>query len=135
MTPATPDGDESTGSNILGVLARVFVDDLDAALPVYRELSGHAESAEPVGPQIFTIRDVRLARVGPFLLLSGNTDAYRDRAATLLVRSLDPVLAVLETHGGQVVEGPSAAPNGRRLIARHPDGSVFEYIESGAAVG
>lgn len=110
-------------SNIVGVLARVFVADLDAALPVYRELAGGTE------PKLFDFRDVRLARVGPFLLLSGNTEGYRDRAATLLVRSLDPVLAALATHGGRVLEGPSPAPNGRRLIARHPDGSVFEYIE------
>ncbi|HWG23022.1 hypothetical protein [Actinospica sp.] len=115
-----------TTSNILGVLARVLVDDLDAALPVYRAL---AEGAEP---QLFDFRDVRLARVGPFLLLSGDTAAYRDRVATLRVRSLEPVLATLSTHGGDVIDGPSAAPNGRRLIARHPDGSVFEYVESGA---
>jgi predicted enzyme related to lactoylglutathione lyase len=116
-----------TVSNIIGVLARVFVDDLDAALPVYRALADDAE------PQIFTFRDVRLARVGRFLLLGGDTDAYRDRVATLIVRSLDPVLATFETYGGEVLEGPSAAPNGRRLIARHPDGSVFEYLESAAA--
>jgi hypothetical protein len=29
------------------------------------------------------------------------------------------------------IEGPSPAPNGDRLIARPPDGSVFEYIEAG----
>jgi len=115
-----------SGPNILGVLARVYVDDLEAALPVYRELAGGSE------PRRFGFRDVTLARVGPFLLLSGDTSAYRDRVATLLVRSLDPVLAALATHGGQVVEGPAAAPNGRRLIARHGDGSVFEYIEESA---
>ena len=35
--------------------------------------------------------------------------------------------------GGDVLEGPSPAPNGDRLIARHPDGSVFEYIETAEA--
>ena len=34
----------------------------------------------------------------------------------------------------EVVEGPAPAPNGARLIARHPDGAVFEYIETGGAV-
>ena len=29
------------------------------------------------------------------------------------------------------IEGPAPAPNGARLIARHPDGSVFEYLETG----
>jgi predicted enzyme related to lactoylglutathione lyase len=112
--------------NISKVLARVFVSDLDAAIPLYEELAqARAER--------FGFRDVELARVGPFLLLAGNTAAYRDRTATIQVARLAPVLAALESAGGEVVEGPAPAPNGARLIARHPDGAVFEYIETGEA--
>jgi hypothetical protein len=111
-------------ANIKDVLARVFVEDLDAAIGVYEELTGERAAR-------FGFRDVELARVGPFLLLAGNTDAYRDRIATVRVKSLAPVLDVLTHHGGEVIEGPGPAPNGARLIARHPDGSVFEYLESG----
>jgi predicted enzyme related to lactoylglutathione lyase len=109
--------------NIVGVLARVFVDDIDAALELYQSLSGGQEPAH------FRFRDVELARVGPFLLLSGNTAAYRNRMATLLVRDLEPVIYDVERTGGHILEGPSPAPNGRRLIARHSDGAIFEYIE------
>jgi predicted enzyme related to lactoylglutathione lyase len=109
--------------NIVGVLARVFVDDLDAALDLYQRLAGGPE------PTRFRFRDVELVRVGPFLLLSGNTAVYRNRVATLLVRDLSPVITEVGQAGGLILEGPSPAPNGRRLIARHPDGSVFEYIE------
>jgi predicted enzyme related to lactoylglutathione lyase len=113
-------------SNIRKVLARVFVSDLAAAIPLYEELAqARAER--------FGFRDVELARVGPFLLLAGNTAAYRDRTATIQVASLAPVLAALKSAGGEVLEGPAPAPNGARLIARHPDGAVFEYIETGAA--
>jgi Na+/melibiose symporter-like transporter len=112
--------------NISKVLARVFVPDLDAAVPLYEELAqARAEK--------FGFRDVELARIGPFLLLAGNTAAYRDRTATIQVASLAPVLAALESAGGEVVEGPAPAPKGARLIARHPDGAVFEYIETGEA--
>jgi predicted enzyme related to lactoylglutathione lyase len=111
-------------TNINGVLARVFVPDLDAAIPLYTELAGATDVAR------FTFRDVQLARIGPFLLLAGNTAAYRDRVATILVSRLAPVLEAIENAGGEIVEGPSPAPNGTRLIARHPDGSVFEYIEA-----
>jgi predicted enzyme related to lactoylglutathione lyase len=112
--------------NITKVLARVFVPDLDAAIPLYEELAqARAEK--------FGFRDVELARVGPFLLLAGNTAAYRDRTATIQVADLAPVLAALNTAGGEIVEGPAPAPNGARLIARHPDGAVFEYIETGEA--
>jgi predicted enzyme related to lactoylglutathione lyase len=113
-------------SNITGVLARVFAPDLDAAIPLYEELAqARAER--------FGFRDVELARVGPFLLLAGNTAAYRDRTATIQVADLAPVLAALESAGGEIVEGPAPAPNGARLIARHPDGAIFEYIETGKA--
>jgi predicted enzyme related to lactoylglutathione lyase len=111
-------------ANISGVLARVFVPDLDAAIPLYAELADATDVSR------FTFRDVQLARVGPFLLLAGNTAAYRDRVATIMVGRLPPVIAAIQSAGGQIVEGPSAAPNGARLIARHPDGSVFEYIEA-----
>lgn len=109
--------------DITKVLARVFVPDLDGAIPLYEEL---AEASA----HRFGFRDVQLARVGPFLLLAGNTAAYRDRTATIQVASLEPVLAALESAGGTVIEGPAPAPNGARLIARHPDGAVFEYIET-----
>lgn len=112
-------------ANIIRVLARVFVDDLEAALPLYRELADGAEPAR------FSFRGVELARVGPFLLLSGDVAAYRDRVATLSVRSLEPVLGALAANGGTVLDGPAPGPNGRRLVARHDDGSVFEYIEAG----
>jgi hypothetical protein len=112
-------------SNIVGVLARVFVDDLNAALELYQRLAGEEE------PERFRFRDVELARVGPFLLLAGDTAAYRDRVATILVRDLSPVIDDLRRAGATVLEGPAPAPNGSRLIARHPDGSVFEYIETG----
>ena len=65
--------------------------------------------------------------------LAGDTAAYRDRTATIQVASLAPVLAALRSAGGEVAEGPMPAPNGARLIARHPDGAVFEYIEAGEA--
>lgn len=109
-------------SPIVNVLVRVFVDDLDAALPLYESLAG-------TEAERFTFRGVQLARVGPFLLLAGDTAAYRDRSATIEVRDLDEVLRALAEAGGEVVEGPTPGPKGARLIARHPDGAVFEYIE------
>jgi predicted enzyme related to lactoylglutathione lyase len=111
-------------TNIIAVLARVYVSDLDAAIPLYQELT------EAVDVSRFMFRDVQLARVGPFLLLAGNTAAYQDRVATILVSELPSVITAIEDAGGQIIEGPSAAPKGPRLVVRHPDGSVFEYIET-----
>jgi catechol 2,3-dioxygenase-like lactoylglutathione lyase family enzyme len=111
-------------SNITAVIARVFVDDIDKALPLYQNLAGVEEVKR------FGFRGVDLASVGPFLLLAGDTAAYRNRVATLQVDELAPVLDALRQAGAEIVEGPSATPNGQRLIARHPDGAVFEYIAS-----
>lgn len=109
-------------SNITAVIARVFVDDLDKALPLYQRLAGSDQVKR------FAFRDVELASVGPFLLLAGNTAAYRDRVATLEVAQLAPVIDALGEAGAEVIDGPTPTPNGERLIARHPDGSVFEYV-------
>lgn len=106
----------------INVIARVFVDDIDKALPLYQRLADSEEVKR------FTFRDVELASVGPFLLLCGNTAPYRDRVATLEVAQLAPVLDALKEAGAEVLEGPAPTPNGQRLIARHPDGSVFEYV-------
>ena len=112
-------------SNITAVIARVYVDDIDQALPLYQRL------ADTDTVKRFTFRDVELASVGPFQLLSGNTAAYRDRVATIEVEQLEPVIAALQQAGADVLEGPSPTSNGERLIARHPDGSVYEYVATG----
>lgn len=111
--------------SITNVIVRVFVDDLDQALPLYQRLAGTDQVKR------FTFRDVELASVGPFLLLAGNTAAYRNRVATLEVADLAPVIAALGDAGAEVLDGPAPTSNGERLIARHPDGSVFEYVATG----
>ena len=109
-------------SNIVAALARVHVDDLDAALPLYRELTGDE-------PHTFGFRDIRLATVGAFLLIEGGDEQVRSRTATVIVRDIAVVERTVADLGGTVLEGPAPAPNGPRLIARHPDGAVVEYIQ------
>lgn len=107
------------------VLARVFVDDIDRAVPTYVQLSGGA------APHRFEFRDVRLARVGSFLLLQTPAErrAHYERVATLMVDDIAAARTVVEAGGGTVLEGPDDAPNGPRMIVRHGDGAVFEYIQ------
>jgi predicted enzyme related to lactoylglutathione lyase len=51
------------------------------------------------------------------------------QAATVVVESLEPVLEALKTAGAELLEAPNEVPNGTRIVARHPDGSVFEYMQ------
>ena len=105
------------------MIADVEVDDLEAALPFSRELAGDVKVRR------FPCRDLEWALVGPFLLYSGPLEKYVSQTATVLVDSLDPVLRALSTAGAEVLEGPDEVPNGTRIVARHPDGSVFEYLQ------
>ena len=57
-------------SNIRTVIANVEVEDLEAAIPFYRELAGDIDVRR------FPYRDLELASVGPFLLYSGPLGKY-----------------------------------------------------------
>jgi predicted enzyme related to lactoylglutathione lyase len=107
------------------VLARVLVKDIDRALPLYAALSGTNEIRR------FSFRDVELAWVGNFLLLCGPPESMAgyERVATLLVNDIGAALIAIESNGGAVLERPAEASNGPRMVARHGDGAVFEYIE------
>ena len=64
----------------------------------------------------------------PFLLCSGPLEKYASQTATV-VDSLDPGLEALSKAGAEALEAPNEVPNGTRIVARHPNGSVFEYLQ------
>lgn len=106
------------------VLANVIVEDIDLSLPLYRTLSGVSD------PVRFTFRDLELAIVGNFLLVSGHVDNHPRQVASLLVPSIRDVTSALTAAGAELLEGPAPTENAaHRLVARHPDGSVFEYLQ------
>ncbi len=110
---------------VRGVTVRVVVEELDAAVSFYEALTG--ETAER-----FSYGQVSLARIGGFLLLSGAPAALVALTwvnATILVDDVDEVAEVVRDFGGEVVSGPHDVTSGRNLVARHPDGSMFEYID------
>jgi predicted enzyme related to lactoylglutathione lyase len=80
----------------------------------------------------FDSRGIELAQVGPFLLLAGTPEAlepYRNRVASVLVEDVDGIGREIVEAGGELLEGPMTGPKGARMIARHPDGAIFEYLE------
>ena len=111
--------------DILGTSLRVCVDDLDAAVPAYERLA----SAEAVR---FQQGPVAVAAGGPVFLMSGpggHLAVLRKVTATLAVKDVDEAVHDLVEVGAEIVAGPSRTPIGRNLIARHPDGSFFEYVD------
>ncbi|KPI06130.1 hypothetical protein OK006_6559 [Actinobacteria bacterium OK006] len=110
-------------SNIHAMVANVEVENLDDAIPLYQELTGETEVRR------FPYRELELALVGPFLLYSGPLENYVSQNGTVIVGSLAPVLEALGKAGAEILEAPNEVPNGTRIVARHPDGSVFEYMQ------
>ncbi|WP_058042527.1 VOC family protein [Streptomyces roseifaciens] len=111
--------------NILGTSLRVCVDDLDHAIGVYERLTG-AEALR------FHRGGVAVAAVGCFFLMSGpekELSILRKITATIAVTDVEEALGDLEAVGAQIIAGPVPTPIGRNLVARHPDGSVFEYVD------
>jgi predicted enzyme related to lactoylglutathione lyase len=107
---------------ITGVIIRRPVDDLAVAIPFYESLTG--ETAHR-----FASGGVELAAVGPFLLFTAGEHANRiaQVAATLTVDDLPATEKLLTGLGAEIIAPATATPNGHRLIARHPDGAVYEY--------
>ncbi|ANH94288.1 MULTISPECIES: VOC family protein [unclassified Streptomyces] len=110
---------------ILGTSLRVCVDDLETAVPFYERLAGTPALR-------FERGGVKVAAVGCFLLMSGpaaELEVLRKVSATIAVADVDEANRVLTALGARVIAGPVGTPAGRILIAVHPDGSVYEYVD------
>ncbi|MFG2141158.1 VOC family protein [Streptomyces sp. NPDC048650] len=117
--------------DILGTSLRVCVGDLNAAVDVYERLTG----AEAIR---FQRGGVSVAAVGCFFLMSGpeaELSVLRKITATLAVKDVDAAVADLTAVGADIIAGPLATPIGRNLVARHPDGSIFEYVDRNQEAG
>ncbi|MCC3650976.1 MULTISPECIES: VOC family protein [Streptomyces] len=111
---------------ILGTSLRVCVDDLDAAVGVYERLTGERAVRSRRG-------GVSVAAVGAFLLMSGDEaelELLRKVTATIAVKDVDEAHRTLTEVGARILAGPLPTP-GRNLLALHPDGSIFEYVDGG----
>ncbi|WP_037673709.1 VOC family protein [Streptomyces griseus] len=111
--------------DILGATLRICVDDLESAIPFYERLvGGQALRFERGGVQV--------AALGFFLLMSGpeaELEVLRKVSATIAVSDVDEAHKTLTELGADVIAGPVPTPAGRNLIARHPDGTIYEYVD------
>jgi ribosomal protein S18 acetylase RimI-like enzyme len=109
-------------------LCRLYVEDLERALSLQEQLQQTKAAMRCALPGTA----VDLAQVGNVLLIAGPTQAlmpFRETQATFLVDSLDECRAFLEGNGAVILGGSRDVPVGRKMIVRHPDGSVIEYAE------
>ncbi|MEU7033186.1 VOC family protein [Streptomyces sp. NPDC046237] len=110
---------------ILGSTLRICVDELEPAVDFYERLTG--------SPALrFERGGVSVAAVDCFLLMSGpeaELEVLRKVSATISVQDVDAAFTALAEAGAKILAGPVPTPVGRNLIAAHPDGSVFEYVD------
>ncbi|MFD9910000.1 VOC family protein [Streptomyces sp. NPDC059063] len=114
---------------ILGTVLRVCVKDLEASVVFYERLTGSTAMR-------FERGGVSVASVGCFLLMSGpehELDVLRKVTATIAVKDVDAAHTTLTAAGAHIIAGPVPTPAGRNLIAMHPDGTVFEYVDRNAS--
>nr|WP_029114874.1 glyoxalase/bleomycin resistance/dioxygenase family protein [Mycobacterium sp. URHB0044] len=116
-----------TVATIKRIAARVEVPDIDAALPLYTQLAG----VPPDAVIRVTRNGIDIAFLGDFVLLAGPDRELVDsrRVATVIVDDIAWAAEVIGNAGGDLLEGPADAQVGQRLLARHPDGGVFEYLQ------
>ncbi len=110
---------------IYKVLTRIFLnpEEIDRSISFYENLFGQKCKSRFKYPE----KELELAQVGSFLLISGSTNSlkpFRDTKVTLLVDSIDDLKVFLQEQG---------APTGRNMRVKHMDGLIAEYVEHNAA--
>ncbi|MFE7723209.1 VOC family protein [Nocardia rhizosphaerihabitans] len=116
---------------ILKTYARLFITDLDQALPVYEKLVGTPADIR------FRFEQADIAAIGDFLVIAGPEDSisgYRDTIGPVIVDDLYAAQQFVTDIGGEITSGPVVSPTGLVVYARHPDGVHVEYVEWAADI-
>ncbi|WP_181065302.1 VOC family protein [Nocardia nova] len=112
--------------HILETYARLFVADMDAALPIYERLVGTPADLR------FRFEEAEIAAVGSFLVIAGPDaaiDKYRGTLGPVIVDDLSGLPAFLAEIGGALLGEPVTSATGEVVYARHPDGTQVEYVQ------
>lgn len=121
---------DSSGLTEPRAFVRVFTGPgtLDSVTVFYEQLLGVERDMWFTYPDL----ELALAAVGGFLLIEGTDESvapFLSTAGTLLVDRVQPYLERLTAAGAEIIEGPKPVPTGTGFTARHPDGTVIEYVE------
>ncbi|GAA1902314.1 glyoxalase/bleomycin resistance/dioxygenase family protein [Streptomyces durmitorensis] len=121
---------DSSGLTEPRTFVRVFTGPgtLESVTAFYEQLLGVQRDMWFTYPDL----DLALAAVGGFLLIEGTDESvapFRSTAGTLLVDRVQPYLERLTAAGAEITEALKPVPTGAGFSARHPDGTIIEYVE------
>lgn len=110
--------------NILAVVPRLYVSDLQTHLEFYKIL------LEQETPQEFQMNGTHVIRFTNLLLFEELNETIKNHvAATIVIDDLNEVRKLILNYNGAMITEPIQVPTGMKMIVRHPDGNVIEYIE------
>lgn len=108
----------------LAVIPRVYVSTLQPHLEFYKIL------LKQEAPHEFRINQTHVARFSNLLLIADENNLITNQvAATIVINSVQDVKEFILQKDGDILVEPSLVPTGLKMIVRHPDGNIFEYIE------
>ena len=110
--------------NILAVVPRLYVSDLQTHLEFYKIL------LEQETPHEFQMNGTHVIRFTNLLLIEELNETIKNHvAATIVIDDLNEVRKLILNYNGVMITEPIQVPTGMKMIIRHPDGNIIEYIE------
>ena len=113
---------------ILKILTRVYVNDIEKAIPFYEELLQTKAGTK----FYYAEKKLHIASVGQLLLIGGTDEALtnvRDTPLSFLVDDIHAYKKWLLSNGATIQEDITKVPTGYNMHVRQPDGTIIEYVE------
>jgi hypothetical protein len=124
------DNNSGLGFNfmILKTYSRIFTGDMDLSLGFLEQLTGRKPDYRFKLPAM----GIEVSGLADFCVVAGSQeklDPLRATQGPLIVDDLAATEKFLVGAGAVITQPNQATVTGRNLFARHPDGSVLEYVE------
>ena len=113
---------------ILKTYLRVFTENVEQSLALLRQLVGYEADLRFAMPE----DGLEIVAIGDFCLVGGTAAVLAPLRACqgpLIVDDLAAVTAALLAGGADITKPEATSPSGRYLFARHPDGTLVEYVQ------
>jgi len=110
------------------ILTRVYVNDINAAISFYEQLTNDKCSRQFEYKQA----ELEIASVNNILIIAGSDKAleiYKNTSATFLVDSVIEFREYLLKNGALVIRDIQQVPTGYNMTFKHKDGLIVEYVE------
>lgn len=109
---------------VLSIIPRVYIPELNSHLDFYKSLLDQEVQ------NVFSVGKIDVARFPNLLVLAGTENKPAGNiTATIVIDSVNEAKDFVQHEGGEIMVEPLLIPSGLKMIARHPDGNIFEYIE------